>query len=177
MRDFVIGLFLWRFVMDNLRWIVGLLFAVFSAANVIIPASELIAWADQYSDLINDLSKSMVMIIITCFLKCYLLHSGGGWLFSRNLCTFWKSNSAVNLLGSLFYGTILGFYLGYFNEMRSRESQYLSQRLSEALIGRFTLEMASEFSDSSGDIASSGYKPWLFGFDVLRWIIQATIGN
>lgn len=128
-----------RFVMDNLpQGIIGLLFAVIFSAAMSSTASELNALGSTTT---VDLYKRSVKKEATD--QHYLLSSKlftafwglGAILFATYASLFENLIQAVNLLGSLFYGTILGiFMVGFFMKWVKGRAVFISALLSEALI-------------------------------------------
>lgn len=128
-----------RFVMDYLpTGVVGLLFAVIFSAAMSSTASELNALgstttidlyrrsivkkADQYHYLIS--SK-----LFTAFWGIFAI------LFATYATLFENLIQAVNLLGSLFYGTILGiFVVGFYMKWVKGNAVFIAAFLAEALI-------------------------------------------
>ncbi len=128
-----------RFVMDNLpTGIIGLLFAVIFSAAMSSTASELNALGSTTT---VDLYKRSIKKDSTD--KHYLLSSKaftafwglGAILFATYASLFENLIQAVNLLGSLFYGTILGmFMVGFFMKWIKGRAVFIGALLSEALI-------------------------------------------
>jgi Na+/proline symporter len=128
-----------RFVMDNLpEGIIGLLFAVIFSAAMSSTASELNALGSTTT---VDLYKRSFRKDGTD--KHYLLSSKlftafwglGAILFATYASLFENLIQAVNLLGSLFYGTILGiFMVGFFIKWVKGRAVFIAALISEALI-------------------------------------------
>ncbi len=128
-----------RFVMDNLpQGIIGLLFAVIFSAAMSSTASELNALGSTTT---VDLYKRSIKKESTD--KHYLNSSKvftafwglGAILFATYASLFENLIQAVNLLGSLFYGTILGiFMVGFFMKFVKGRAVFIGALLSEALI-------------------------------------------
>ncbi|MFC3881472.1 sodium:solute symporter [Algoriphagus namhaensis] len=128
-----------RFVMDNLpQGIIGLLFAVIFSAAMSSTASELNALGSTTT---VDLYKRSVKKEATD--QHYLFSSKlftafwglGAILFATYASLFENLIQAVNLLGSLFYGTILGiFMVGFFMKWVKGRAVFIAALLSEALI-------------------------------------------
>jgi len=104
-----------RFVMDNLpEGVIGLLFAVIFAAAMSSSASELNALGststvDLYKRSIKKDGTDKHYVISS---KVFTAFWGfGAILFATYASLFENLIQAVNLLGSLFYGTILGIFL------------------------------------------------------------------
>ncbi|NHE58764.1 sodium:solute symporter [Cyclobacterium plantarum] len=128
-----------RFVMDYLpKGIVGLLFAVIFSAAMSSTASEL-----------NALSSTTTMDIYKRSIKKsedsrhYMLSSKwftALWglfavLFATYATLFENLIQAVNLLGSLFYGTILGIFLvGFFMKWVGGRAVFMAAIITEILI-------------------------------------------
>ncbi|MHA7128499.1 sodium:solute symporter family protein [Algoriphagus namhaensis] len=128
-----------RFVMDHLpEGIIGLLFAVIFSAAMSSTASELNALGSTTT---VDLYKRSIKQKATD--KHYLLTSKaftafwglGAILFATYASLFENLIQAVNLLGSLFYGTILGIFLvGFFMKWVKGKAVFIAALLSEGLI-------------------------------------------
>ncbi|MBN7816175.1 sodium:solute symporter [Algoriphagus pacificus] len=128
-----------RFVMDNLpKGIIGLLFAVIFSAAMSSSASEL-----------NSLGSTSTIDLYKRSIKKdgsdrHYLHSSkfftafwgvGAILFATYASLFENLIQAVNLLGSLFYGTILGiFIVGFFMKWIKGQAVFLGALGSQALI-------------------------------------------
>lgn len=128
-----------RFVMDNLpKGIIGLLFAVIFSAAMSSTASELNALGttstvDLYKRSIkkgaSDTHYMMSSKVFTAFWGV------GAILFATYASLFENLIQAVNLLGSLFYGTILGiFIVGFFLKWVKGKAVFIGALLSQALI-------------------------------------------
>ncbi|MDG1277894.1 MAG: sodium:solute symporter [Algoriphagus sp.] len=128
-----------RFVMDNLpEGIIGLLFAVIFSAAMSSTASELNALGstttvDLYKRSIkkdgNDHHYLLSSKLFTAFWGL------GAILFATYASLFENLIQAVNLLGSLFYGTILGiFMVGFFIKWVKGRAVFIAALLSEVLI-------------------------------------------
>ncbi|MDN3203600.1 sodium:solute symporter [Algoriphagus sediminis] len=128
-----------RFVMDNLpTGIIGLLFAVIFSAAMSSTASELNALGstttvDLYKRSIKKESSDRHYLLSS---KAFTAFWGlGAILFATYASLFENLIQAVNLLGSLFYGTILGIFLvGFFMKWVKGRAVFISAVLSEALI-------------------------------------------
>lgn len=128
-----------RFVMDNLpKGIIGLLFAVIFSAAMSSTASELNALGSTTT---IDLYKRSIKQSASD--KHYLLSSKlftafwglGAILFATYASLFENLIQAVNLLGSLFYGTILGIFLvAFFMKWVKGRAVFIAALLSQALV-------------------------------------------
>lgn len=128
-----------RFVMDNLpQGIIGLLFAVIFSAAMSSTASELNALGSTTT---IDLYKRSIKKGRDD--KHYLLSSKvftafwglGAILFATYASLFENLIQAVNLLGSLFYGTILGIFLvAFFMKWVKGRAVFIAALMSEVLI-------------------------------------------
>lgn len=128
-----------RFVMDNLpEGIIGLLFAVIFSAAMSSTASELNALGstttvDLYKRSVNkDATDTHYLLSSKLFTAFWGL---GAILFATYASLFENLIQAVNLLGSLFYGTILGiFMVGFFIKWVKGRAVFIAALISEALI-------------------------------------------
>ena len=128
-----------RFVMDYLpTGVVGLLFAAIFAAAMSSSSSELNALGstttvDLYKRSIRkEASDSHYVNSSKLFTAFWGL---GAILFATYASLFENLIQAVNLLGSLFYGTILGiFVVGFFIKWIKGQAVFLAVLLSQALI-------------------------------------------
>ncbi|WP_343847838.1 sodium:solute symporter [Algoriphagus jejuensis] len=128
-----------RFVMDYLpKGIVGLLFAVIFSGAMSSSASELNALGststiDLYKRSIKkDASDRHYVVSSKMFTAFWGL---GAILFATYASLFENLVQAINLLGSLFYGTILGVFLvGFFMKWVGGRAAFISALLSQALI-------------------------------------------
>ncbi|MFN3996584.1 sodium:solute symporter [Algoriphagus sp.] len=128
-----------RFVMDYLpKGIVGLLFAVIFSAAMSSSSSELNALGststiDLYKRSIKkDASDAHYVISSRVFTAFWGI---GAILFATYASLFENLIQAVNLLGSLFYGTILGvFIVGFFMKFVKGRAVFIAALLSQALI-------------------------------------------
>ncbi|WP_111669700.1 sodium:solute symporter [Algoriphagus litoralis] len=128
-----------RFVMDYLpKGIVGLLFAVIFSAAMSSSSSELNALGststvDLYKRSIKkDASDEHYVISSKAFTAFWGV---GAILFATYASLFENLIQAVNLLGSLFYGTILGiFIVGFFMKWVKGRAVFIAALLSQALI-------------------------------------------
>lgn len=128
-----------RFVMDNLpKGIIGLLFAVIFSAAMSSTASELNALGttstvDLYKRSIKKgASDNHYMVSSKVFTAFWGV---GAILFATYASLFENLIQAVNLLGSLFYGTILGiFIVGFFLKWVKGKAVFIGALLSQALI-------------------------------------------
>lgn len=148
-----------RFVMDNLpQGIIGLLFAVIFSAAMSSTASELNALGststvDLYKRSIKkDASDQHYLLSSKVFTAFWGL---GAILFATYASLFENLIQAVNLLGSLFYGTILGIFLvAFFMKWVKGQAVFIAALLSQALV------LFVHFSN--GDIMDG--KLWDIGF-------------
>ena len=128
-----------RFVMDYLpTGVVGLLFAAIFAAAMSSSSSELNALGttttvDLYKRSIRKEASDAHYVRSS---KLFTAFWGfGAILFATYASLFENLIQAVNLLGSLFYGTILGiFIVGFFVKWIKGRAVFLAAILSEALI-------------------------------------------
>ncbi|GMQ28476.1 sodium:solute symporter [Algoriphagus confluentis] len=128
-----------RFVMDYLpQGLVGLLFAVIFSAAMSSSASELNALGststiDLYKrSLKKEASDQHYLFSSKIFTAFWGL---GAILFATYASLFENLIQAVNLLGSLFYGTILGIFLvGFFMKWIKGKAVFLAALFSQALI-------------------------------------------
>jgi SSS family solute:Na+ symporter len=128
-----------RFVMDYLpTGVVGLLFAAIFAAAMSSSSSELNALGstttvDLYKRSIRREASDVHYVNSS---KLFTAFWGlGAILFATYASLFENLIQAVNLLGSLFYGTILGiFVVGFFIKWIKGQAVFLAALLSQALI-------------------------------------------
>jgi SSS family solute:Na+ symporter len=128
-----------RFVMDYLpTGVVGLLFAAIFAAAMSSSSSELNALGstttvDLYKRSIRKEASDVHYVNSS---KLFTAFWGlGAILFATYASLFENLIQAVNLLGSLFYGTILGiFVVGFFIKWIKGQAVFLAALLSQALI-------------------------------------------
>ena len=128
-----------RFVMDYLpTGVVGLLFAAIFAAAMSSSSSELNALGstttvDLYKRSIRkEASDNHYVMSSKLFTAFWGL---GAILFATYASLFENLIQAVNLLGSLFYGTILGiFVVGFFIKWIKGKAVFIAAILSQALI-------------------------------------------
>jgi len=128
-----------RFVMDYLpTGVVGLLFAAIFAAAMSSSSSELNALGstttvDLYKRSIRKEASDAHYVNSS---KLFTAFWGlGAILFATYASLFENLIQAVNLLGSLFYGTILGiFVVGFFIKWIKGQAVFLAALLSQALI-------------------------------------------
>lgn len=128
-----------RFVMDYLpSGVVGLLFAAIFAAAMSSSSSELNALGstttvDLYKRSIRKEASDAHYVNSS---KLFTAFWGlGAILFATYASLFENLIQAVNLLGSLFYGTILGiFMVGFFIKWIKGQAVFLAALLSQALI-------------------------------------------
>ncbi|EON79335.1 Sodium iodide symporter [Lunatimonas lonarensis] len=128
-----------RFVMDYLpKGIIGLLFAVIFSAAMSSTASELNALAstttvDIYKRSINEHRSSSHYVgsskLFTVFWGLFAI------TFATYATLFENLIQAVNLLGSLFYGTILGIFLvAFFMKWVKGHAVFIAALVTEAVI-------------------------------------------
>lgn len=128
-----------RFVMDNLpKGIIGLLFAVIFSAAMSSTASELNALGststmDLYKRSIKKEGSDKHYLVSS---KVFTAFWGvGAILFASYASLFENLIQAVNLLGSIFYGTILGiFIVGFFMKWVRGHAVFIGALFSQALI-------------------------------------------
>jgi len=128
-----------RFVMDHLpEGVIGLLFAVIFAAAMSSSASELNALGststvDLYKRSINkDATDKHYMYSSKFFTAFWGI---GAILFATYASLFENLIVAVNLLGSLFYGTILGIFLvGFLMKWVKGRAVFIAALASQLLI-------------------------------------------
>ncbi|WP_192349562.1 sodium:solute symporter [Algoriphagus sp. Y33] len=148
-----------RFVMDHLpKGIIGLLFAVIFSAAMSSTASELNALGSTST---VDLYKRSIKKNASDkhYLKSSKLFTAfwgiGAILFATYASLFENLIQAVNLLGSLFYGTILGIFLvAFFMKWVKGQAVFIAALLSQALV------LFVHFRN--GDVADG--KLWDIGF-------------
>lgn len=128
-----------RFVMDYLpKGIVGLLFAVIFSAAMSSSSSELNALGstttiDLYKRSLRKTASDRHYLNSS---KAFTAFWGfGAILFAIYASLFENLIQAVNLLGSLFYGSILGiFMVGFFMKWVKGQAVFIGALLSQALI-------------------------------------------
>lgn len=128
-----------RFVMDHLpKGIIGLLFAVIFSAAMSSTASELNALGststvDLYKRSVNkDASDEHYLKSSKLFTAFWGI---GAILFATYASLFENLIQAVNLLGSLFYGTILGIFLvAFLMKWVKGHAVFIGGLLSQALV-------------------------------------------
>jgi Na+(H+)/acetate symporter ActP len=128
-----------RFVMDYLpKGIVGLLFAVIFSAAMSSSASEFNALGstttiDIYRrSLIKNASQYHYLVSSKLFTA---LWGGFAILFAIYASLFENLIQAVNLLGSLFYGTILGiFMVGFYMKWVKGNAVFIAAFITQAII-------------------------------------------
>lgn len=128
-----------RFVMDNLpTGIIGLLFAVIFSAAMSSSASELnslgsTSTIDLYKRSIKKNASDLHYLRSSKFFTAFW--GVGAILFATYASLFENLIQAVNLLGSLFYGTILGiFIVGFFMKWIKGKAVFIAALGSQALI-------------------------------------------
>lgn len=128
-----------RFVMDNLpTGIIGLLFAVIFSAAMSSSASELnslgsTSTIDLYKRSIKKDASDLHYLRSSKFFTAFW--GVGAIVFATYASLFENLIQAVNLLGSLFYGTILGiFIVGFFMKWIKGKAVFIAALASQALI-------------------------------------------
>lgn len=128
-----------RFVMDNLpTGIIGLLFAVIFSAAMSSSASELnslgsTSTVDLYKRSIKKNASDTHYLRSSKFFTAFW--GVGAILFATYASLFENLIQAVNLLGSLFYGTILGiFIVGFFMKWVKGKAVFIAALSSQAWI-------------------------------------------
>lgn len=128
-----------RFVMDYLpKGLVGLLFAVIFSAAMSSSSSELNALGststiDLYKRSINKQASDEHYLKSSKFFTAFW--GLGAILFASYASLFENLIQAINLLGSLFYGTILGvFMVGFFIKWVKGRAVFIAALLSQAVI-------------------------------------------
>lgn len=128
-----------RFVMDHLpEGVIGLLFAVIFAAAMSSSSSELNALGststvDLYKRSINKNATEKHYVLSSKFFTAFW--GLGAILFATYASLFENLIQAVNLLGSLFYGTILGIFLvGFFMKWVKGRAVFIAALASQLLI-------------------------------------------
>lgn len=128
-----------RFVMDHLpQGVIGLLFAVIFAAAMSSSSSELNALGststvDLYKRSINKNASEKHYVLSSKFFTAFW--GLGAILFATYASLFENLIQAVNLLGSLFYGTILGIFLvGFFMKWVKGRAVFIAALASQLLI-------------------------------------------
>jgi Na+/proline symporter len=128
-----------RFVMDYLpKGVVGLLFAVIFCAAMSSSSSELNALGststvDLYKRSVNKQATDRHYVISSKFFTAFW--GVGAILFATYASLFENLIQAVNLLGSLFYGSILGIFLvGFFMKWVKGKAVFIAALFSQALI-------------------------------------------
>lgn len=128
-----------RFVMDYLpQGIIGLLFAVIFSAAMSSTASELNSLGttttiDMYKrSIVKNASQYHYLLSSKWFTAIW---GGFAILFATYASLFENLIQAVNLLGSLFYGTILGIFLvGFYMKWVKGHAVFLAAFITEAII-------------------------------------------
>lgn len=128
-----------RFVMDYLpKGIIGLLFAVIFSAAMSSSASEFNSLGttttiDMYKrSIVKNASQYHYMVSSKWFTAIW---GGFAILFAIYASLFENLIQAVNLLGSLFYGTILGIFLvGFYMKWVKGHAVFIAAFISQALI-------------------------------------------
>ncbi|WP_026953838.1 sodium:solute symporter [Algoriphagus vanfongensis] len=128
-----------RFVMDHLpQGIIGLLFAVIFSAAMSSSASELnslgsTSTIDLYKRSIKKEASDQHYVYSSKFFTAFW--GGGAIIFALYASLFENLIQAVNLLGSLFYGTILGIFLvGFLMKWIKGQAVFIAAILSQLLI-------------------------------------------
>ncbi|MFC5623878.1 sodium:solute symporter [Algoriphagus winogradskyi] len=153
-----------RFVMDNLpNGIIGLLFAVIFSAAMSSTASELNALGSTTT---IDLYKRSIKKEASD--KHYLMSSKlftafwgvGAILFATYASLFENLIQAVNLLGSLFYGTILGIFLvAFFMKWVKGQAVFIAALLSQGLVLFVHFNNGDVMDNNLWDIGFLWYNP------------------
>jgi SSS family solute:Na+ symporter len=128
-----------RFVMDHLpKGIIGLLFAVIFSAAMSSSASELNSLGstttiDLYKRSMKKDGTDNHYVFSSKFFTAFW--GAGAILFAIYASLFENLIQAVNLLGSLFYGTILGIFLvGFLMKWVKGQAVFISALMSQVLI-------------------------------------------
>lgn len=153
-----------RFVMDNLpKGIIGLLFAVIFSAAMSSTASELNALGstttiDLYKRSVNQKASDKHYLLSS---KLFTAFWGlGAILFATYASLFENLIQAVNLLGSLFYGTILGIFLvAFFMKWVKGQAVFIAALLSQALILYVHFNNGDTMDGKLWDIGFLWYNP------------------
>lgn len=151
-----------RFVMDYLpSGVVGLLFAVIFSAAMSSTASELNALGststvDIYKRSINknesERHYTLSSKLLTAVWGVFAI------LFATYATLFENLIQAVNLLGSLFYGTILGIFLvGFYMKWVRGNAVFIAAIITEVIILLIHWKNGSEFLGMSIDIGYLWY--------------------
>ncbi|WP_215226085.1 sodium:solute symporter family transporter [Echinicola shivajiensis] len=151
-----------RFVMDYLpSGVVGLLFAVIFSAAMSSTASELNALGststvDIYKRSINknksERHYTLSSKLLTAVWGVFAI------LFATYATLFENLIQAVNLLGSLFYGTILGIFLvGFYMKWVRGNAVFIAALITEVIILLIHWKNGSEFLGISIDIGYLWY--------------------
>ncbi|MCE7054555.1 sodium:solute symporter [Algoriphagus sp. AGSA1] len=153
-----------RFVMDHLpKGVIGLLFAVIFSAAMSSTASELNALGststvDLYKRSINKNASDKHYLRSS---KLFTAFWGlGAILFATYASLFENLIQAVNLLGSLFYGTILGIFLvAFFMKWVKGQAVFISALLSQALVLFVHFQNGDVMEGNLWDIGYLWYNP------------------
>ncbi|WPR76666.1 sodium:solute symporter [Algoriphagus sp. NG3] len=153
-----------RFVMDHLpKGVIGLLFAVIFSAAMSSTASELNALGststvDLYKRSINRNGSDKHYLKSS---KLFTAFWGlGAILFATYASLFENLIQAVNLLGSLFYGTILGIFLvAFFMKWVKGQAVFISALLSQALVLFVHFQNGDVVDGNLWDIGYLWYNP------------------
>lgn len=172
-----------RFVMDYLpKGVVGLLFAVIFCAAMSSSSSELNALGststvDLYKRSVKKEASDRHYVMSSKFFTAFW--GVGAILFATYASLFENLIQAVNLLGSLFYGSILGiFMVGFFMKWVKGRAVFIAALLSQALI------LVIHFRNGTGIL---GFH-WDIGFlwynaigciavMLFAWIMQPMVGK
>ncbi|WP_186757906.1 sodium:solute symporter family transporter [Echinicola salinicaeni] len=151
-----------RFVMDYLpSGVVGLLFAVIFSAAMSSTASELNALGststmDIYKRSINKNKSDRHYTLSSKFLTA--VWGVFAILFATYATLFENLIQAVNLLGSLFYGTILGIFLvGFYMKWVRGNAVFIAALITEVIILLIHWKNESEFLGINIDIGYLWY--------------------
>lgn len=172
-----------RFVMDYLpEGVVGLLFAVIFCAAMSSSSSELNALGststvDLYKRSIKKDGSDRHYVLSSKFFTAFW--GVGAILFATYASLFENLIQAVNLLGSLFYGSILGiFMVGFFMKWVKGRAVFIAALLSQALILLIHFRNGTGILGFHWDIGFLWYNAigciavMLFG-----WILQPIVGK
>ncbi|WP_194775595.1 sodium:solute symporter [Pararhodonellum marinum] len=153
-----------RFVMDFLpKGVVGLLFAVIFSAAMSSTASELNALGstctiDIYKRSIKKEESSKHYMISSKWFTA--IWGGIAIIFATYASLFENLIQAVNLLGSLFYGVILGiFIVGFFLKRIGGTAVFTAALITEAIILLIHWHNGSELFGINIDIGFLWYNP------------------
>ena len=172
-----------RFVMDYLpEGIVGLLFAVIFSAAMSSSSSELNALGststvDLYKRSIKKDATDRHFVMSS---KLFTAFWGlGAILFATYASLFENLIQAVNLLGSLFYGSILGiFIVGFFMKWVKGRAVFIAALLSQALILLVHFRNGTGILGFHWDIGFLWYNAiGCIAVMFFAWILQPLVGK